>query len=195
MVHGLPFGSPHFVAPVATKSCGTFLEFMYFWIAVLDGVPSGWNTSSDTGLSGSVTPNALRVTLGLPSTAGSGPTGRGIGVAIVDSGISPSFDFGTRIDGFFDFTKGGIPAQPYDDYGHGTHIAGLVASTGVVSLQGTYRGVAAGARLIDLKVLDGTGAGYTSDVVRAIEFAVANKDTLRIDVINLSLGQIGRAHV
>ena len=44
MVHGKSFGSPHFVAPVATKSCGTFFAFMYFWIAVLDGVPSVWKS-------------------------------------------------------------------------------------------------------------------------------------------------------
>ena len=42
MVHGKFLGSPHLVAPVATKSCGTFFAFMYFWIAVLDGVPSEW---------------------------------------------------------------------------------------------------------------------------------------------------------
>ncbi len=39
-----------------------------------------------------------------------------------------------------------------------------------------------------LKVLDGTGAGYTSDVIRAIDFAVANRSSLGIDIINLSLG-------
>ena len=54
MVQGLPFGSFHLVAPVATNSCGTFLEFMYFWIAVLDGVPSVWNTSSTSSLSTSL---------------------------------------------------------------------------------------------------------------------------------------------
>jgi hypothetical protein len=42
MVHGKFCGSPHLVAPVATNSCGTFLAFMYFWVAELDWVPSGW---------------------------------------------------------------------------------------------------------------------------------------------------------
>ena len=45
MVHGKFLGSPHFDAPVATKSCGTFFWFMYLWIAVLHGVPSGWNSA------------------------------------------------------------------------------------------------------------------------------------------------------
>ncbi len=54
MVHGKFFGSFHLVAPVATNSCGIFLEFRYFWIAVFDGVPSGLNTSSTSSLSTSL---------------------------------------------------------------------------------------------------------------------------------------------
>ena len=54
MVHGKFFGSPHLVAPVATNSCGTFLAFMYFWIAELDGVPSGWKINSTSSLSTSL---------------------------------------------------------------------------------------------------------------------------------------------
>src|SRR6266446_4382307 len=54
MVHGKFSGSPHLVAPVATKSCGTFLAFMYFWIAELDWVPSDWKMSSTSSLSTSL---------------------------------------------------------------------------------------------------------------------------------------------
>ena len=46
MVHGNSLGLPHFEAPVATNSCGTFFWFMYLWIAVLDGVPSVLNRHS-----------------------------------------------------------------------------------------------------------------------------------------------------
>ena len=46
MVHGWPFGSPHFVAPVATKSCGTCSSFMYFQMALFDGVPRVWKRRS-----------------------------------------------------------------------------------------------------------------------------------------------------
>src|SRR5206468_6031646 len=92
---------------------------------------SGWST--DTGASSSPTAGSLRSTLGLPAVASNGPTGRGVGVALIDSGISPSLDFAFRITGFFDFTKGGVPATPYDDYGHGTHIAGLIGSNGFLS--------------------------------------------------------------
>ena len=95
--------------------------------------------------------------------------------------MQPGLDFGTRITAFYDFTHGDIrAAAPSDGYGHGTHVAGLAAST--------YVGVAPSARLIGLKVLNAQGQGSTDDVIRAIEFAIVNKDALNIDVINLSLG-------
>src|SRR6185436_6673217 len=53
---------------------------------------------------------------------------------------------------------------------------------------GTNVGVAPGARLVGLKVLDSHGRGSTSDVLRAIEFAIANKALLRLNILNLSLG-------
>jgi serine protease AprX len=112
-----------------------------------------------------------------------GYTGRGVGVAIVDSGLEPSSDFPSVY--FRDFVNG--RTTPYDDYGHGTHVAGLIASRGYLS-NGLYRGVAKYARLVVLKALDGQGAARTSTIISALEFAVANKASLGIDIINLSLG-------
>ena len=107
--------------------------------------------------------------------------GAGVGVAVVDSGIEPGTDFDNRIAAFYDFTHGDIRAvTPMDPYGHGTHVAGLIASE--------FVGVAPNARLIGLRVLNEKGQGDTANVVRAIEFAIANKDLLGIDVLNLSLG-------
>ena len=110
-----------------------------------------------------------------------------VGVAIIDSGIAPNDDLWGSIQAFYDFTAGGVETAPYDGYGHGTHIAGLITGSGYLS-DGKYVGVAYGARLIGLKVLDAQGGGYTSDVIAAIEFATANKAALGIDIINLSLG-------
>ena len=104
-----------------------------------------------------------------------------IGIAIIDSGIQAGLDFDSRISAFYDFTHGDIRVSaPADEYGHGSHVAGLAA--------GTYVGVAPTARLIGLKVLDGNGQGTTDNVIRAIEFAIANKDLLGINVLNMSLG-------
>jgi subtilisin family serine protease len=105
----------------------------------------------------------------------------GIGVAIIDSGIEPSADFNGRITHFYDFTSGRARrTHPTDDYGHGTHIAGLIGSS--------YVGLAPNARLVGLRVLGGSGQGRTSDVIQAIEFATANRAALGIDVINIALG-------
>src|SRR5262245_42796180 len=70
-------------------------------------------------------PSTLRGTLGLtPASLG----GYGVGVAVIDSGFEASVEFGDRIDGFYDFThNGGKSATPSDGYGHGTHVAGLIA--------------------------------------------------------------------
>jgi serine protease AprX len=127
--------------------------------------------------------NVLRETLGITSTTNNATM---LGVAIVDSGIEPLRDFGNRITAFYDFTAGGIAANAHDDYGHGTHIAGLIGGDGTSGV--AYKGLASGVRLIGLKVLDGEGKGQTSDVINALDFATANKDGLGIDIINLSLG-------
>jgi len=128
--------------------------------------------------------STVRGTLGLPLWT---PGGDGVGIAVVDSGLEPGPDFEGRIVAFYDFTQGGRAVPPSDEYGHGTHVAGLIAGDGGMSDR-RYRGVAHKARLIGLKVLDANGVGYTSDVISAIEFATANRDQLGIDIINLSLG-------
>jgi serine protease AprX len=143
--------------------------------------------NAETSAYTSVAPTGgvVRATLGLTSTS---PTGTGVGVAVVDSGIAPSNVFGSRIVAFYDFTAGTArAAAPFDPYGHGTHVAGLIAGSGEPS-GGRYPGTATGANLIGLRVLDGFGVGQTSQVISALEFAVANRQALGIDVINLSLG-------
>ena len=75
---------------------------------------------------------------------------------IIDSGIRASSDFNGRIVAFYDYVKaGGALAAAYDDYGHGTHVAGLIASSGALASQ--YLGVAPGVNLIVFKVLDSNG--------------------------------------
>lgn len=142
-------------------------------------LPSGADTSGPA-----VSPAVLRSTLGLGSTW----TGRGVGVAVIDSGLEMSYDFQGRVRAFYDFTRGGIATTPYDDYGHGTHVAGTIGSSGALSSNRDYRGLAPNVNFVVLKVLDQNGSGWTSDVIRAIDFAVERRDALGIDIINLSLG-------
>ena len=95
-----------------------------------------------------------------------------------------------------------IRVRPFDDFGHGTHVSGLIAGTGAASdplapsARPTpqvkrffvYRGVAPAARLVSLKVLDRNGQGRTSDVIAALEFVVQHRKELHVDIVNLSLG-------
>jgi serine protease AprX len=127
-------------------------------------------------------------------TAG-GPTGAGVGVAILDSGIATTSDLGSsRIVGWKDFVN--KQKAPYDDAGHGTFVAGLIAGDGTASLpldQGGYatvqfRGVAPQANIIGVKVLDSTGQGRSSSVMAGVLWAIAHKNQYNIRVLNLSIG-------
>jgi serine protease AprX len=112
--------------------------------------------------------------------------GTGVGVAIVDSGVASWHDdLGSdRVARFVDFVT--LQPSAYDDYGHGTHVAGIIAGSGYDS-GGRRRGIAPGATLLVEKVLDGAGQGYISNVIAAIDYAIANKDALHLRVINLSV--------
>jgi len=115
-----------------------------------------------------------------------GVDGTGIGVATIDSGIAAAHDDLTpqRIVHFADFVNA-LPS-PYDDYGHGTHVAGIIAGNGYDSA-GAEKGIAPGATLVVLKALDATGGGYISNVISALDYAIANRATYNIRVINLSV--------
>lgn len=112
-------------------------------------------------------------------------TGKGIGVCILDTGIYEHIDFTGRIWAFYDFLA--FKRRPYDDNGHGTHVAGLVAGDGTASM-GKYRGAAPGCGIISLKVLDRYGTGSQDDVLRALRWIREYRQQYRIRVVNISVG-------
>jgi serine protease AprX len=120
-----------------------------------------------------------------------GVTGSGVGVATIDSGVSPWHeDLDGRVVHFADFVN--AQSAAYDDYGHGTHVAGIIAGSGRASAVSgresmPRRGVAPGAHLVVLKALDVTGNGFTSNVIAAIDYAIAHRATYNIRVLNLSV--------
>lgn len=131
-----------------------------------------------------------------------GITGRGIGVAVLDTGIMPHPDFiyqRNRIMSFVDFTKDRqtslqnwkhFPSDKkgmYDISGHGTHVAGIIGGNGFQS-KGKYRGIAPGCHLVCCKVLDDRGEGSVSCVREAIDWVIRHKGKYNIRIINLSFG-------
>jgi hypothetical protein len=74
-----------------------------------------------------------------------------------------------------------------DPYGHGTHVAGIIAASGESSKH-AYTGVAPGARLVNVRVLDENGGGTTTGVIAGLEWVIANKNTYGIRVVSMSLG-------
>ena len=121
-------------------------------------------------------------------------TGKYQTVCVIDTGVdythpdlgscdNASFLAGncTKVLSGYDFVND--DANPIDDHGHGTHVAGIVASTNY-----TYKGMAPNATIVALKVLDNTGNGNTADIISAIEWCTSNASKYNITVISMSLG-------
>ena len=109
-----------------------------------------------------------------------------VGVCILDSGVEAHPDFGKRIVLFRDFVeeRQGL----YDDYGHGTHIAGISSGSGLRS-KGRYRGIAAHSNLIIGKVLNHQGDGRIEDFIAAIYWCMQMQEKFHIRILNISVGQ------
>ena len=110
--------------------------------------------------------------------------GTGVGVALIDTGVTPSADLGGRLLARVDLTPEG---DGIDHYGHGTHMAGLIAGDGTLAA-GAAEGAAPGANLVSVKVAGWDGATDVSTVIAGLRWAVANRDRYGLRVINLSYG-------
>ena len=144
---------------------------------------SNKSTAADQARSGSS---------GLLGLLGSIPavTGKGIGIALLDSGIASNHKaLSGRVVERVDFVADG--STKLDPFGHATHIAGLIAgnASAAVGITKAYTGgIAPGANLIDVRVLGADGTGFTSDVIDGIDWVIRNKTLYNIRIINLSLG-------
>jgi serine protease AprX len=127
-----------------------------------------------------------------------GATGKGVGVAVVDTGIQGDLpDFDTSDTDPTSRVLTDVATNPYaknggDSYGHGTHVAGIIAGNGANRpagdpLKGDYAGVAPEANLVNVKVADEQGNATVLDVIYGLQFAVDYKADFNIRVVNLSL--------
>lgn len=118
---------------------------------------------------------------GLDQVWARGYTGKGQTIAVIDSGIFPHPDLKDRIVGWVDFAEG--KKKPADRYGHGTHVAGLLAGSGQRS-GGAVKGVAPEANLVGVRI------GSIADAIKALHWVIEHKDELHISVVNMSLGDV-----
>lgn len=110
-----------------------------------------------------------------------GFTGKGQTIAVIDSGIYPHPDLKDKIVGWADMQSGAL--EPTDTYGHGTHVAGVAAGTGIKSA-GVHKGVAPDANLVGVRI------GSVSEAIKGIQWCIEHKDEYNIGVINMSLGDL-----
>lgn len=128
-----------------------------------------------------------------------GLTGKGIGVAVLDTGCYPHEDLYNRIAGFRDFV-GRKVVSAYDDNGHGTHVCGIIGGSGAGSRRGSriaadYRGIAPGCHLIPVKVLDRRGNGFASDVLAGLRYVREQREHLNIRIVNISVGSYSKQNM
>lgn len=120
-----------------------------------------------------------------------GLSGKNVTIAVMDTGIVPHPDLKDRIVLFRDFCQNRIGL--YDDNGHGTHIAGILAGNGMQSIlnkKGNYMGIAPKARLISLKVLDAKGNGSTQNMLEAVDYLLRIRERFHIRILNISVGML-----
>jgi serine protease AprX len=137
----------------------------------------------DSAQSGVAANTAWRGAIGLPALRGR-YDGEDVAVAVLDTGVSPAADLRNAVELRVDLTPG---HDGIDRFGHGTHMAGIIAGDGSSS-QGTWRGVAPDADLISIKVAGPDGATDVSVVLAALQWAVTNRERLGIRVLNLAFG-------
>ena len=119
--------------------------------------------------------------IGAPTAWQAGYTGEGVTVAVLDTGVDQTHpDLADREVGERNFSTS---KDSVDHYGHGTHVASIIAGTGVKS-GGKYKGVAYGARILDVKVLNDSGSGADSSIIAGMQWAAEQG----VDVANMSLG-------
>lgn len=153
----------------------------------------------DTGDDGS--PYLVAKAVGATSAWQAGLTGAGVDVAIIDTGVAPLPEFKSRVVYGPDLSpESQVDALRYNDsYGHGTHMAGLIAgrdpnlAPGAIAGPSNYTGVAPGARVVSVKVATYNGSTDVSQVLAAIDWVVQHRNTdgLNIRVLNLSFGTDG----
>lgn len=116
-----------------------------------------------------------------------GITGKNIGIAVLDTGISNHIDLNDNLVCFKDYIN--IRKTAYDDNGHGSHVSGIIAGNGYKS-KGRFKGIAPDSKIIMLKCLDKSGNGKIDNAEKGLDFIIDNRDRFNIRIVNISVGSI-----
>ena len=122
-----------------------------------------------------------------PDTRKRKALGQNITIAVLDTGIAPHPDLKGRILAFHNFTETAEHPQFFDDSGHGTHVAGILAGNGVLS-SGAYAGIAPLSNLLVGKVLDQNGNGEVQNVLNGIQWLQTVREKFSLRIVNISVG-------
>ena len=130
----------------------------------------------------------------LPAARSLNLTGKGIGIAVFDTGIGRHPDLtlqDSRLKAFVDT----VNHRPdfYDDNGHGTHITGIIAGNGNASRK-RYEGIAPDSHFVMIKILNQKGEGNIEDVLSGIRWLLAHYRQYNIRIVNISVGSSRGRH-
>lgn len=121
--------------------------------------------------------------------------GQNITIAVIDTGIFPHNDFFkaphtktpvNRLLAAPDFVHQG--SHSHDNNGHGTHIAGIIGSSGIYN--GHYIGIAPACRLVSIRILDGRGEGKVENMLSGIHWILEHQKQYQIRIVNISIGAV-----
>lgn len=120
-----------------------------------------------------------------------GITGKNIGIAVLDTGISNHIDLNDNLVCFKDYIN--MRKTAYDDNGHGSHVSGIIAGNGYKS-KGRFKGIAPDSKIIMLKCLDKSGNGKIDNAEKGLDFIIDNRDRFNIRIVNISVGSIKKTN-
>ncbi len=185
VIHELPIiGS--FSARLPAQSVPALASSPSVWRVWADGRVHA--TSDTTTLNSQAANTVWQKSIRLIQARNAGYDGSGVTVALLDTGVNDVADLTGRVVARVDFTP---ERDGLDHYGHGTHMAGIIAGDGTLS-NGTWTGVAPQSKLVSVKVAGADGSTDVSVVIAGLQWISSHRTDYNIRIVNISFGTDSR---